>query len=115
MESFYPSELQRALREQSFGIAGYELLRPTSSLEASAFVTLLEGDVINISLSSRGYQASQLSYSAIHLFELIGISSNRSLETRAVHRHHKLEKYSKPLSLFSKQLAQGMRGGDVRF
>lgn len=56
MNSFFSSELERALGEQSFGIAGFELLRPTSSLESSAIVTLLEGDVLNISLSSRGYR-----------------------------------------------------------
>jgi len=54
--NFDSDELERALREQSFGIAGFELLRSTSSLESSALVTLLEGDVVNISLSARGYQ-----------------------------------------------------------
>jgi len=54
--NFDSDELERALEEQSFGIAGFELVRSTSSLESSAFVTLLEGDVVNISLSARGYQ-----------------------------------------------------------
>jgi hypothetical protein len=50
------SELEMALDEQSFGIAGFELVSSTSSLESSALVTLLEGDVVHISLSARGYQ-----------------------------------------------------------
>jgi len=54
--NFDSDELQRALEEQSFGIAGFELLSSTSSLESSALVTLLEGDVVTISVSSRGYQ-----------------------------------------------------------
>jgi hypothetical protein len=61
MDSFFSSELERALEEQSFGIAGFELLTSTSSLESSALVTLLEGDIVNISLSSRGYQVRQFS------------------------------------------------------
>jgi hypothetical protein len=60
MDSFFSSELERALEEQSFGIAGFELVRSTSSLESSAFVTLLEGDVVNISLSARGYQVRRI-------------------------------------------------------
>jgi hypothetical protein len=55
MDSFYPAELERALKEQSFAIAGFELLTSTS-LEASALVTILEGDVVRVSLSSPGYQ-----------------------------------------------------------
>lgn len=56
MSSFFTAELERSLREQSFGIAGFEPMRPAGSLEASAHVTLLEGEVITISLTSRGYQ-----------------------------------------------------------
>lgn len=58
MSTFFTSELDRSLREQSFGIAGFETMRPTGSLEASAHVTLLEGDVVTISLTSRGYQVN---------------------------------------------------------
>lgn len=60
MDSFFSSELERALGEQSFGIAGFELVASTSSLESSALVTLLEGDIVNISLSARGYQVRQV-------------------------------------------------------
>ncbi|KZP33438.1 hypothetical protein FIBSPDRAFT_1036007 [Athelia psychrophila] len=56
MSSFFTAELDRSLREQSFGIAGFEPMRPSGSLEASAHVTLLEGEAITISLTSRGYQ-----------------------------------------------------------
>jgi len=56
MSSFFTAELERSLREQSFGIAGFEPMRPSGSLEASAHVTLLEGEAITISLTSRGYQ-----------------------------------------------------------
>lgn len=58
MDSFFYSELERALNEQSFGIAAFQLARPTTSLEASSYVTLLEGNVVHISLSARGYQVS---------------------------------------------------------
>ena len=56
MNTFISSELEKALEEQSFGITGFELLRSPSSLQSFARVTLLEGDVVNISLSARGYQ-----------------------------------------------------------
>jgi len=60
MASFFSSELERALEEQSFGISEFELEDSTSSLESSALVTLLEGEVVAISLSSRGYQVWRL-------------------------------------------------------
>lgn len=57
MDSFFPTELEQALREQSSAIAGFELMMSTSpGLKASARVTLLEGDVVCVSLSGRGYQ-----------------------------------------------------------
>jgi len=59
MDSFLPTELERALNEQSFAIAGFELMTSTSPLEASALVTLLEGDVVRVSLSARGYQLTR--------------------------------------------------------
>ena len=55
--TFTRSELDRALSEQSFGITSYEITDSTE-LEASARVALLEGNVIIISLTSRGYQVS---------------------------------------------------------
>lgn len=56
--TFYSSELRRALREQSFGIAGYAVSGSMNSLEATASITLLEGRVVNVALSSRGYYVS---------------------------------------------------------
>ncbi|KAK7690366.1 hypothetical protein QCA50_007023 [Cerrena zonata] len=53
--NFTHSELERALSEQSFGITSYEIIS-SSELEASARVVLLEGSVIVVSLTSRGYQ-----------------------------------------------------------
>ncbi|KAH7912554.1 hypothetical protein BJ138DRAFT_1004220 [Hygrophoropsis aurantiaca] len=54
--SFFYSELRRALSEQSFGIARFDVSRPSTPHEAIASVTLLEGSVIKISLTARGYQ-----------------------------------------------------------
>ena len=61
MDSFFYSELERALGEQSFGIIAFQLVKPgTTSLEASAHVTILEGNVVHISLSTRGYQVCNI-------------------------------------------------------
>jgi len=54
--NFDSEELQRALEEQSFGITGFQLARSTGSLESFARVTLLEGNVVCIGLSARGYR-----------------------------------------------------------
>jgi Protein of unknown function (DUF727) len=54
--TFLSSELQRALNEQSFGIATYTLAPSASALQAIASVTLLEGRTIFITLSARGYR-----------------------------------------------------------
>ena len=59
--SFPTGELERALSEQSFGIASYEITE-RSALEATARVVLLEGEVVSISLTSRGYTVSRESY-----------------------------------------------------
>lgn len=56
--SFPAGELERALSEQSFGIASYEITE-RSALEAAARVVLLEGEVVSISLTSRGYTVSR--------------------------------------------------------
>jgi len=53
---FYYAELTRALAEQFFGISSFTVNPPTSPLEATAVVNLLEGMTINISLTSQGYQ-----------------------------------------------------------
>lgn len=57
--AFFSDELQQNLAEQSFGIASYKL-GPSSAYEATARVDLLEGIQVQVSLSSRGYQASRI-------------------------------------------------------
>jgi hypothetical protein len=52
--SFYGDELLRALSEQSFGIKSFSTLASTE-LEATASMTILEGQTINIKLAMRGY------------------------------------------------------------
>jgi hypothetical protein len=52
--NFYEGEIRRALDEQSFGIKQYTVLE-TSTTRARASVTLLEGSVIIIELTSQGY------------------------------------------------------------
>lgn len=63
MDSFLQTELEQALKEQSFAIAGFELMMSASPLQATALVTLLEGDVVRVSLSARGYQVNTESFS----------------------------------------------------
>ncbi|KAH9889974.1 hypothetical protein C8Q73DRAFT_793331 [Cubamyces lactineus] len=53
--SFVREELERALAEQSSGIASFELIS-SSPLKAAAKVDLLEGEPIIVSLTSRGFQ-----------------------------------------------------------
>ncbi|KAF9568798.1 hypothetical protein CPC08DRAFT_624942 [Agrocybe pediades] len=52
--SFYRSELQRALKEQTFGIQSYAL---TSSCQeqATATIVLHEGSKVNVQLNIQGY------------------------------------------------------------
>jgi hypothetical protein len=52
---FYRSELARALNEQTFGISSSEITRFTED-EAEASITLLEGNIITVVLSSAGYK-----------------------------------------------------------
>lgn len=60
--NFCTEELQRALKEQSFGVQAYRMDTSSSmSLQASASVTLLEGSTINIMLSQVGYAVSRRS------------------------------------------------------
>ncbi|KAH0832027.1 hypothetical protein J3R83DRAFT_12932 [Lanmaoa asiatica] len=56
--SFYHNELSRALSEQSFGLTRYEVTRLYSAHEATAVVTILEGNTIRVSLNVRGYQVN---------------------------------------------------------
>jgi len=53
--SFYHTELNKALSEQAFGIARFDI-QSSSSHEATASVALLEGKTIRITLNARGYQ-----------------------------------------------------------
>lgn len=53
--SFYFTELNKALSEQAFGLARFDVQSSTPH-EATASVTLLEGRAIRITLSARGYK-----------------------------------------------------------
>lgn len=55
---FYYNELRRALSEQTFGIARYEVATPVNPHEATASVTILEGPCASVTLTSRGYHLS---------------------------------------------------------
>lgn len=52
--SFYGNEMLRSLTEQSFGLKASAILE-TSKLQATASVTLLEGQKMKIKLTTRGY------------------------------------------------------------
>ncbi|KAF8895371.1 hypothetical protein BD779DRAFT_1668656 [Infundibulicybe gibba] len=52
--SFYTAELQRALTEQAFGIKSFQITSSTS-MQATASVTLLEGNTIIVNLATGGY------------------------------------------------------------
>jgi hypothetical protein len=52
---FYRSELARALNEQTFGIPSSEVTHFTED-EAEASITLLEGNIVTVVLSSAGYK-----------------------------------------------------------
>jgi len=54
---FYIDELQRALSEQAIAIRSFSVI-DSSSLQATASVTLLEGNDITIKLTNRGYQSA---------------------------------------------------------
>ncbi|KAL5501555.1 hypothetical protein ACEPAH_8815 [Sanghuangporus vaninii] len=56
--SFFRTELEHALSEQSFGIAGYAMQSATAH-DASAAVTLLERVQIIITLTIRGYRVAE--------------------------------------------------------
>ncbi|KAI6039303.1 hypothetical protein EDC04DRAFT_2895391 [Pisolithus marmoratus] len=58
MASFFHNELRRALSEQTFGIARYEVAAPVSPHEATASVTVLEGPCVSVTLTGRGYHLS---------------------------------------------------------
>lgn len=52
---FYQRELAQALNEQAFGISRSEIIHCNEN-EAEATITLLEGNTINVILSSAGYK-----------------------------------------------------------
>ncbi|KAI9444912.1 hypothetical protein H4582DRAFT_1912046 [Lactarius indigo] len=54
---FYRRELARALDEQSFGITRSEITH-FSENEAEATITLLEGQTVDVTLSSVGYKVT---------------------------------------------------------
>ncbi|KIM61977.1 hypothetical protein SCLCIDRAFT_99556, partial [Scleroderma citrinum Foug A] len=68
---FYYNELRRALSEQTFGIARYEVATPVSPHEATASVTILEGPCAAVTLTSRGYHVSTSHLSNGQIFETI--------------------------------------------
>ncbi|KAA1467775.1 hypothetical protein DENSPDRAFT_832910 [Dentipellis sp. KUC8613] len=53
--SFFEVELKRALEEQSFGVTRAEVVN-SSSLDATALITLLEGAVLEVVLFRGGYR-----------------------------------------------------------
>lgn len=61
--SFFGDELLRALTEESFGIKAFSTIA-TTQLQATASVTLLEGQTIHIKLETRGYSVRLASLSA---------------------------------------------------
>jgi hypothetical protein len=55
---FYRRELTQALSEQAFGISCSEIIHSTEN-EAEATITLLEGNTINVVLTSAGHKVWQ--------------------------------------------------------
>lgn len=53
--SFTPGELEDSLREQSYGLKSYRLVKK-SALESTAEVITLEDDTVTVILTQRGYQ-----------------------------------------------------------
>lgn len=53
---FYRRELAQALNEQAFGISSYSEIIHSTENEAEATITLLEGNTINVVLSSAGHK-----------------------------------------------------------
>lgn len=60
MSSFCSTELQRALKEQTFGIKSYSI-SSTSSQQATASVVLLEGSKITVLLTTQGFSVRSCS------------------------------------------------------
>jgi len=63
-QNFYKTELTQALKENAFGLKGYQLVTPVSSTDshsAYAQVALVEGPVVFVRLTHCGYEVSGLS------------------------------------------------------
>jgi len=60
----FSSELASALKENSFGLKRYQVIRETQ-LESVATVVLLEGEMVTVSLSPQGFQVCPLIGSVI--------------------------------------------------
>ena len=56
----FSSELTSTLKENSFGLKEYQVIRETQ-LESTATVVLLEGHAITVSLSPRGFEVRRFS------------------------------------------------------
>jgi len=63
--SFCRTELQRALKEQAFGIQTFSITS-SSAEQASASVVLLEGQKLVVQLTSQGYSVVNLKPTHIH-------------------------------------------------
>jgi len=61
---FYGRELAQALGEQSFGIVRSEITH-VSETEAKATITLLEGQIVDVTLSSAGYKVEERYYETL--------------------------------------------------
>lgn len=55
----FSSELESALKENSFGLKDYQVIRETQ-LQSIATVVLLEGSTVTVSLSPRGFEVGSL-------------------------------------------------------
>ena len=55
----FSSELASALKENSFGLKDYQVIRETQS-ESTATVVLLEGDTVTVCLTCQGFEVGSL-------------------------------------------------------
>ncbi|KAF9644595.1 hypothetical protein BDM02DRAFT_3121640 [Thelephora ganbajun] len=61
----FPSELASALKENSFGLKSYQVVRETQ-LESIATIVLLEGETITVSSSPQGFEVLCKETETIH-------------------------------------------------
>jgi hypothetical protein len=86
--SNFASELASALKENSFGLKEYQVVRETL-LESIATVILLEGHTITVSLSPRGFEVGHLT---AYLFLILTHDrENQVLDTETGVVHETLE------------------------